>query len=69
MKSFLEEYGFAILAAIVVILLIAMASPVGNLIRDSIKGVVVKFSNKTNSMLDTTLNQSAQDVAGAQTNN
>ena len=45
MKSFLEEYGFAILAAIVVILLIMMASPVGSAVKDSLKSVVTKFTN------------------------
>lgn len=52
MKSFLEEYGFAILAAIVVILLIAMCTPVGNLIKNQITSVVDSFASKTTSKLD-----------------
>lgn len=51
MKDFLSEYGFAILAAIVVILLIAMCTPVGNLIKNQIMGVVDSFANKTESKL------------------
>lgn len=51
MKSFLEEYGFAILAAIVVILLIAMATPVGNLIKGQILGVVESFGSSANNKL------------------
>lgn len=52
MKSFLEEYGFAILAAIVVILLIAMSTPVGNLIKAQIMGMVDKFANTADKKLD-----------------
>lgn len=51
MKDFLSEYGFAILAAIVVILLIAMCTPVGNLIKNQIMGVVDSFATKTESKL------------------
>ena len=53
MKNFLSEYGFAILAAIVVILLIAMCTPVGNLIKNQIMGVVDGFATKTESKLYT----------------
>ena len=52
MKSFFEEYGFVILAAIVVILLIAMCTPIGNLVKSQITGIVDSFANKTNSKLD-----------------
>ena len=51
MKDFLSEYGFAILAAIVVILLIAMCTPVGNLIKNQIMEVVDSFATKTESKL------------------
>ena len=51
MKSFFEEYGFVILAAIVVILLIAMASPIGDLVKAQITGIVDSFANKTESKL------------------
>lgn len=53
MKSFFEEYGFVILAAIVVILLIAMASPIGDLVKAQITGIVDSFANKTESKLNT----------------
>lgn len=60
MKSFFEEYGFVILAAIVVILLIAMCTPLGNVVKQNITGIMNSFSGKTNSMLneglDTALN-------------
>lgn len=51
MKDFLSEYGFAILAAIVVILLIAMCTPVGNLIKNQVLGVVDSFAGKTEAKL------------------
>lgn len=43
MKSFFEQYGFVILAAIVVILLIAMCTPVGNVIKGQISNVVLNM--------------------------
>ena len=52
MKKFLEEYGFAILAAIVVIILIAMCTPVGSLIKKQVMNVVNNFALKTESRLD-----------------
>ena len=54
MKSFFEEYGFVILAAIVVILLIAMATPLGGLVKSQITNIVDSFSNKTQSKLNAT---------------
>ena len=56
MKSFLEEYGFAILAAIVVILLIAIATPVGSLIKTQVLGVVDSFASKTEAKFASTGN-------------
>ena len=47
MKDFLSQYGFAILGAIVVILLIAMCTPIGSLIKEQISGIVTGFSDKT----------------------
>ena len=52
MKAFLEEYGFVILIAIVIILLIVMATPVGNSIKASILGLVDRFSGTATSKLD-----------------
>ena len=56
MKSFFEEYGFVILAAIVVILLIAMCTPLGKVVRQNIESIMNSFSAKTNSMLNDSLN-------------
>ena len=64
MKSFLEEYGFAILAAIIVIVLIMMVSPVGVAIRGSIDSVVLKFTGVADNGLD-----SASDKVGKMLNN
>ena len=40
MKAFFEEYGFIVLSAIVVLLLIAMTSPLGDTIQESAEGIV-----------------------------
>ena len=40
MKAFFEEYGFIVLSAIVVLLLIAMANPIGEAIEKSATGIV-----------------------------
>ena len=47
MKNFLSEYGFAILAAIVVILLIMICTPVGSLIKKEIGNIVSDMGDKT----------------------
>ena len=54
MKKFFEEYGFVILAAIVVILLIAMATPIGDLVKIQVSEVVNSFGSKTQSKLNAT---------------
>ncbi|MBP3399825.1 MAG: hypothetical protein J6K75_08710 [Erysipelotrichaceae bacterium] len=43
MKAFFEEYGFVALAAIVVIILIIMATPVGAAIEEALKTMVNSF--------------------------
>ena len=43
MKAFFEEYGFVALAAIVVIILIIMATPVGQAIETALKSRVQSF--------------------------
>ena len=43
MKAFFEEYGFVALAAIVVIILIIMATPVGQTIETALKSMVQSF--------------------------
>lgn len=45
MKDFFSEYGFLALAAIVVVILIAMASPVGAKIKEYVLSLVGKFGN------------------------
>ena len=44
MKAFFEEYGFVALAAIVVIILIVMASPIGTTILNSLTTFVSNFA-------------------------
>ena len=43
MKAFFEEYGFVALAAIVVIILIIMVTPVGQAIETALKSMVQSF--------------------------
>lgn len=54
MKSFLEEYGFVILIAIVVIMLVVIASPIGGTIKDSVLGLVDSFGSRTVAKIDKT---------------
>ena len=54
MKSFLEEYGFAILIAIVIITLIVMTSPIGGIIKTSVLGLADDFGNRTAAKIDKT---------------
>lgn len=62
MKAFLEEYGFAILATIIVILIIMMISPVGISIRESLRSVVFKFDGSVQNGLDTVLESGIIDL-------
>lgn len=67
MKAFFEEYGFSILAAIVVIILIMMISPVGVTIRNSLDGMVRKFdsavSNNVGGLEDKIFNNILDETA------
>ena len=54
MKSFLEEYGFAILIAIVIITLIVMTSPIGGIIKTSVLELADDFGNRTVAKIDKT---------------
>lgn len=49
MKAFFEEYGFVALAAVVVILLIVMSTPIGNSIETALSGFVDNFATGVNS--------------------
>ena len=53
MKAFLEEYGFSILAAIVVIVLIMMISPVGTSVKSALGGMIGKFDGSVQNGLST----------------
>ena len=53
MKKFISEYGFGILVAIAVIMLICLTTPVGQKIGDSVKGIVNGFSSTTNTVMNT----------------
>lgn len=52
MKKFFEEYGFTILASIIVIILIVMATPIGNSIQTNISNVVNSLKDKTTQKLE-----------------
>lgn len=47
MKAFFEEYGFIVLSAIVVLLLVGMASPIGEKVKESTIGIVDSLTTKT----------------------
>ena len=49
MKAFFEEYGFVALSAIVVIILIMMATPIGGVIETSLTGFVNTFATNVGS--------------------
>lgn len=53
MKKFFEEYGFVILASIVLIVLMSICSPVGGVIKTKIDDIVLGFSNKQQSSFNT----------------
>lgn len=66
MKTFLEEYGFVILIAIVVILLIVIATPVGNSVKSSILGLVDDFNGKTTAKIDKTSKETNTTLKGSE---
>lgn len=47
MKAFFEEYGFIVLSAIVVLLLVGMASPIGTKVQESTIKIVDNLTAKT----------------------
>ena len=51
MKAIFEEYGFVILAAVVVLLLIGMTTPIGNAIESSIIGIVENMTEQVNNQV------------------
>ena len=66
MKSFLNEYGFAILSTVVVILIILMISPVGIAIRHGLYDIVLKFTDSASAgmeQLENTLSSLNEETA------
>lgn len=55
MKKFFEEYGFISLSAIAIIVLIIIATPVGNAIENSTTSIVSSFKNSVVTSLNYTL--------------
>lgn len=51
MKSFLEEYGLVVVAAIIIGLFISFASPFGNSIKTYITGTVDNFAASSQSAI------------------
>lgn len=53
MKQFFEQYGGVALGILALIVLIAMITPVGNIIKTSLQGTTETFSSKMNAQTDT----------------
>lgn len=53
MKSFLEEYGLAIFAIICIVMLILIATPVGQAISTAITSIVTSFTTTTTGYMNT----------------
>lgn len=56
MKQFFEQYGGVALGILALLVLIAMITPVGNIIKTSLQGTAHKFSSSINSQVDDDLN-------------
>ena len=46
MKAFLEEYGVIVVAAIVIMLIVVFATPLGTMIKEGIDNAVKKVTEK-----------------------
>lgn len=53
MKQFFEQYGAVALGILALLVLIAMITPVGNIIKTSLQGTVQTFSTKMDGQVDT----------------
>lgn len=53
MKQFFEQYGAVVLGILALLVLIAMITPVGNIVKTSLQGTAHKFSSSINSQTDT----------------
>lgn len=47
MKGFLEEYGVIIIVAIIALIMVVLATPLGHYIGDAISGTVTDFVTKS----------------------
>lgn len=59
MKQFFEQYGAVALGVLALIVLIAMITPVGNIIKTSLQGTVETFSTQISAQTDTALERAA----------
>lgn len=59
MKQFFEQYGAVALGVLALIVLIAMITPVGNIIKTSLQGTVETFSTRIGAQTDTALERAA----------
>ena len=50
MKTFLEEYGVVVVAAMIITIIVVAATPLGEKIRDGINGAVEKLTTKLGAM-------------------
>lgn len=51
MKTFMEEYGLIVVAAIVIMIFVVIATPIGEGLRDNVVEVIQKLTEKLNSGL------------------
>ena len=64
METFLQQYGLAIMVAIIIAMMILVATPVGDLIRNNLLKVVKQFlDNGTNAINNGYWNSTAQNAA------
>ena len=54
MKTFMEEYGLIVVAAIVIMIFVVIATPIGEGLRDNVLDVIQKLTAKLNSGLSVT---------------
>lgn len=60
MKHFFSEYGFVALAAIAIIVVIGIASPVGAKIKENVLNLATKEGNTVSTLADTGLKSKAE---------
>lgn len=64
MKQFFEQYGGVALGILALLVLIAMITPVGNIIKTSLQGTVTKFSSSINGQMNT-MAKSVENIQGS----